>query len=407
MDEKTPSEADFAEYFVGRQALYQRLKQSLADPADQTALVILGWRGSGKSAFLRRFDTVFDSNYVGMYVSLENMPLENEAAWLETLILATNVALDWQGFNIERLPALPDDDLRAWVDAVYLPEVAKLIRPHRRLAWLIDDAHLLIDAVEKGGIGEDIFAYLHVLLMGHPQVGMALALDMRYEGRLTRLSPLVDPLTVQRIPYLTPEESAELLRLALPESSDSIRGDLARAAGGSPFLLQRCIKRILLGDDSKQAVARVYQTSVGDFQALWRDLSRDERYILTAVSSLLYEDPLRDLSTDDISRWLAETDYVMDSVSIKAAVRGLEYREILSGGTSHIQIRAGLFQKWLLENARLDDSALTEIKTAAVPRSILLASVAILLILIVLLFSAQSGRSPDSVPSLPTATLSN
>ncbi|MEL7435816.1 MAG: hypothetical protein AAFN11_17860, partial [Chloroflexota bacterium] len=95
--------------------------------------------------------------------------------------------------------------------------------------------------------------------------------------------------------------------------------------------------------------------------------------------------------------------YLLDIVAINAALRGLDYRHVVSyqeGGG--IKLTVGLMQKWLLEQARLDETATRVGDSIPWQVAIVIIAVIVLLLLALLLLPPQFVL-PESV--VPTATL--
>jgi hypothetical protein len=217
----------------------------------------------------------------------------------------------------------------------------------------------------------DTFSYLQALLEAHSQLGMALTIDARREPDLAMLSPLVDAMSVVRLTGLRLEECGHLLRepvTGMYTLSDESIAAIHRATGGHPHLLQ-CygyhlfhywqahLDEPVIPESAVNSLAvQVYNDSEKEFKETWQGLTLHERLVLTASGSLLYADPLRKIDTEGIEAWLVETDYPIDSTAINAAIRSLEYDEIVGSTPQGIVISAGLMQKWLLENAQLGEA---------------------------------------------------
>jgi hypothetical protein len=282
----------------------------------------------------------------------------------------------------------------------------QVIRPPRRLVWLFDDAEHLLKA-PQGHLD-----YLQTLLKQYSQLAIVLTLDTEHEDKLSQLAPLVNPTTAERIHRLSLDESADLIRHYAPGADDSFIEAIFEASGGHAGLLTRYgheLQRrwIDLSDSQalKEAQKAVYEASLAEFRAIWLRLSRDERLVLTAIASLVYDDPLREVTSKLIENWLVETDYPSDVVAINAALRSLDYRDIVSQHQHHgTKLVMGLMQHWLLEHARLDDAAengrgRVSIRLVIIVVIVIMIVIALLVLLPNPIFTGDSGSA--------TATLSN
>lgn len=410
--------------FAGRQQAFSQLHQHLIDPAKTHALPFLGRRGIGKSAFLRRVDAVFDESFVSVYLPITTMPLSSEDAWLEALVAATSAALEERGFSLSRLEARTgeEDSLRAWLARTRLPVLLATIRPQRRLVWLLDAAERLMDALQAGSLPMDLPAYLQTLLHDYPQLGIVLAVDAAREDDLELLSPLVNMVEVIRLGNLSPEETAQLLQepaaglYTVPAESAAL---IYQASGGQPRLLQEFGFRLfhhwqrhpgtdtIPPDAIRPLIQGIYAAREDDFKQTWEALSRDERLILTAMSSLLYAHPTQKITATALESWLVETDYPMDKTAINAAIRSLEYQELLRQAGGGVTLTSGLMQRWLIENAQLAAQGSAGQALRPPNRSLLLTVAALVGIgLLVILLVLSAPRSEVAPESMPTVTLS-
>ncbi|MDL1882669.1 hypothetical protein FBR01_03340 [Anaerolineae bacterium CFX8] len=414
--------------FAGRQKAFERLYQQLTDPLKSEVTVLLGRQGVGKTALLQHFHPFFDETFVSTYVPLGHLPLKSEAVWLKALARRITGVLIERSFTLARLPEKTPNDskIRAWFEESYLLEVFNIIRRHRRLVLLLDDAEHLLRAVEEGQLPPDSFEYLYRLLAGYRQLGMVLTLDARSESQVSKLSPLAAVTGVFRLTNLSPEESAWLLREPVHRFytvSEEAAAAAYRATGGQPRLLQRFgaalyrqwetqpEQRTFEPEQIKAVFPVVYAESEEEFRQTWLELSQTERLTLTAIAGRLFDDPLAPINAAEIAAWLVETDYPLDITAVNAALRSLEYREILTG--SPLQIGAGLVQTWLLENARLDSLVKPAPPDQPPPsprldrRMVALAIFILAVVFLALIFVLAGGNAPVSggAAAPPTVTL--
>jgi hypothetical protein len=311
--------------------------------------------------------------------------------------------------------------MRRWFSETYLPEMVGVIRRHRRLVFLLDDANVLLKAMDDGRLPDDSIQYLHSLVQSQFGPGVVLTLDTRYESDIARLSPLVQLEDVFRLANLSDDEAkwllnepaAERYRLT-PEAVSAVYA----ATGGQPHALQqfgfqlfklweaRPNRDTFTLDDVKQVTPTIYAQGEADLRAAWAESSRNERLVLTAISSLIYTDPLAAITPERIESWLIETDYPLDATAINAAIRGLEYREMIEHTLAGVRLTAGLTQRWLLENARLTEAAPQGGTRGLAFRWLAVGVIAIVAILLVLTIRGGDAPPASSHATLePTVTL--
>jgi hypothetical protein len=410
--------------FADRAEALARLRQHTRESASAGALVILGRAGVGKSALLRRCAAAADDSAVIVYTALAAPP--TEAAFLSALARAAAAELTRRDFTLHHLPPLPPSDasplLREWFTGEWLPEACLAIRAHRRLLWLVDDAQHL---TAEGGPDADFPAWLLELLARFPQVRLALALDDASEPDLPRLAPLAQREGAIRLANLDADAVRDLLRepvAGLYTMTDAAADAVYRETGGQPdlaqlagyYLFQRWSaqpERDTLTPDDVRALLPALVTGADPFfRDLWREASYSEKLVLTALSGLLYDDPLRPADARLIETWLVETDYPLEPTAIHAALRALEYREIITALPS-LTLRAGLLRTWLLDKARLERGIVpaSVATTPGQPRRGVIALVAVGVLVLTLLLALALGSAPpapDSAAPVPTVTLS-
>ncbi len=408
--------------FAGRQKAFEHLYQRLTDPTSAGVSIILGRRDIGKTALLRHFGAYFDDTFVDVYIPLKNQNVRSESDWLNVLALSTMQALSQKDFSLNKLPKqnAEDADMRRWMTSEYLPEMFDLIRG-RRLVWLLDDTGSMIQWTKADKLPADHFTYLDGLVKQHQNLGIIMAMDSRYEMLIPGMSPLVSLTDVYRLANLAEEETRALMQQPIKNEfrvNDEAAALVHSTTGGLPRLVQRfgaalydyhqvtdTPRTILTAEDVKNVTNTVQRQSTDDFQKIWDETTRNERLILTGITRLTYDDPLSPVTISSLSNWLLESDFPLDITAINAAIRGLEYAELIDNDKTGIRLRASLMQTWLLQHAELQSTT----KTAAlVPRRVLIAAAILLLMVIVVLAFVVSQQRPNetAVSTLqPTLTL--
>lgn len=414
--------------FAGRTSALAWLHAHLTETHTHEGLLFTGRRHIGKTSLLRNLNAHFDETFVGVYVPLADTTLENESDWL--LLLAQNATAEVmeRGFALTRLADLepPDDDVRDWFANVFLRELVAIIRPQRRLAFLIDDADELLRAAEEERLDPNPFLYLRSLLDQHRQLAFVLTIGAEHDAALGGLAPLVERRNIYRLTNLSVDDAHDLLQTPvadLYEVPQPTAAAVHRATGGAPLLLQMFGSALywrwedepainVMSTDDVRAVTPIVAKRADEvFDETWARLTQNERLVLSAIGQLAYRDPLRAADISTIEAWLVETDYPLDRVAVAAAVRSLEFEELVESGPNGIVLGSGLLQTWLLENSALSEPAPVTDDLPAGPDRIkrlqlLIAALAIIFVSIILLV-ALSNAPRDAEPRIlqPTVTL--
>jgi len=422
--------------FAGRQAAFARLRQQFIDPTRAGALLVIGRRHVGKTAFLRAFDMAFDETFVGVYVNLRELTLQTEGEWWLSLAQAITERLIERAFTLHRLMDLtpPGDDARAWFAETYLPPVLALIRPHRQLVLLADDADALLEAVNIGRFSADTITFLRELIDTHPRLHMTLTLDVAHERRSADLQPLVRPIDVIRLTNLARDETDWLLRepvQGLYRLNDGALDAAWRLTGGEPAYVQAlgCVLYRRFDDDLmaaqvteedvKQASGQVFNMMTDDLDREWNALSYHEQQAMRAISQLQYAHPLRPVDAVAIAHWLADSDDPIDVTAVSATIRSLEYNELVALTPVGVDLTSDLMRRWLLERAYASPLAVAR-RTPILPdgspalsrrnRGLRIALLIVILVMVIvglLLLTTLSNLPRDEylIPREPTVTL--
>jgi hypothetical protein len=407
--------------FAGRQTEVARIDHYLKDTTAVHALTVLGWRWLGKTALLRRFDALFDDAHIGVYVPLRGVALNHESDLLRAVIETAVQALTDRSLTLSRLPTPPDTAFgwHEWFAEAWLPAALHLIRPHRRLVLLLDDAHHWYDRISAQGWSDETVALLARLLREHPQFKIVLTCAAEREDVLLRLAPLVSPTQVIRLTQLSLDSVRWLLRHpGLYNVMDESINSVHRLTGGHPRLLQRYASAIyayqaehpevttITPEIARALTPTVYAQSRADLEAIWDSAGDTEQLVLLAYSRLRYEDPLKPVTAETIAQWLVDSDYPLDLTAVRAALRGLEYREIIALHPPGYELTASLLQTWLLDHTRkATSSRSTGLRLRAPVLIGLIILVALALLLLTRLSSTPQPPADSTPPPGPTVTL--
>lgn len=404
--------------FAGRTNAYSKINQHLTDTTATQAATITGRRRVGKSALLWHFAEFFPPTYVSVYVPLRATAPTDEAALVMALAEGIDAALAAEPRPpMATLPPLPQPPTLAAFGTAYLPAALATLRGGQRLVLLLDDIDALLAPIDAGALPADLFVTVSGWIGRHERLGMVVTLgDRAGDAALARLAPLVDLTTAYRLGVLTADEHALLLRI--PDEyilTDEAVAAAYRATGGDPLLAQRVghalyeLGRETIPADAVRAVLPgVVAAHHEAFRAAWGGLTLNERLVLTAISGLLYREPLAPITPERVNRWLATHGYPLDGTATRAALRGVEYAGLVRVVEDGVVVAAGLLQTWLLQHAQLDPEAATG--RSPVWRGALAGAVVMVLIVLGVVAGREAAvrrdvTTADTPP--PTVTLEN
>jgi len=422
---------------ASRPRLIVQLRQHLSDPIVAGGALLLGRQWVGKTSQLIQFRREFYDISLGVMLTLDETICQDEETLLRYIAERSTELIIEQGYAttdtdllsdpLVQVDDAPDNDTdepdqatpdaRQWLAETVLPACFRYIRNQRRLVWLIDDAHYLIDAIEDGQLSADLPTFLHGLL--GQQLAIIMAADLNYEDRIATLSPLIQAENVHQLHSLDQAVVGTFYR-ALPQTlfADKTIDEIYRVTGGEPFLVDHLARRLyaikademqnLTDAHIKQVTGAIYQDAEPFFRALWGQLSQAQQLVLTALSNRQYATPIETVTTARIATWLAEIDLPLDDTSINAALRGLAYMDFIDREQATIRVKSRLMQRWLLENAYIAPSKRSvtdEIQVANRVWMWVLAGLLGLVLLIGVAASVTQQNGTDDISSVPTVTL--
>ena len=420
--------------FVGQEDVFSFFRQHLVGAPLTHGLVLIGRRGLGKTALLHQLDRQIDERYRLCLVPLGDLDLSSEGRLLEALVEAIHATLEAAGASTYRVPEWPETspegvspDLRAWFKTDFLSVVMSALRL-RHLLLAFDDAHLLFEAIDRGTLPQDLFAYWADLLATYERLALVFALDAVYEDRVLTTELLSNPALHLRLAELPREDAERLIREPvaglLQLDPQTVEGILT-LADGHPFLLhsvcrllfRRSEERNHAGPITPHDLAAIHEAALEQageiLRPLWQHLTQNEQSTLIALVNLDEQAPGEAFSFDAIRGWLLGAGYALSKTQLAAALRGLGYNGLAIAQADTYSVPARLIGDWVRANSRPPQPAQPQRPARpARPFWPLLGLLAVLIIVIALGLAALRGLweegSEDSPPGtgIPTATLS-
>jgi hypothetical protein len=317
--------ADEALPFVGREDVFAFFRQHLVGASLTHGLVLIGRRGLGKTALLHHLQGQIDERYRLCLIPLADLDLSSEERLLAALTEAIYATLEAAGVSTYRIPTWPEvspdgapPDLRAWFREEFLDVVMSALRL-RHLLLAFDDAHLLFDALERGTLPQDFFAYWANLLGTYERLALIFALDAAYEDRILAVELLNNPSLHLRLSELSREDAERLIREpveGLLQLDPQVVEGILELADGHPFLLhsvcrllfRRSEERHHAGPITPHDLAAIHDAALDQadeiLRPLWQHLSQNEQFTLIALVSLDEQAPGEAFSFDALRGWL-------------------------------------------------------------------------------------------------------
>lgn len=419
-------------HFYGREEVFAFFRQQLVGTAHDRALVLIGRRGLGKSAVLRQLHYQIDEHYIPCIVNLSALDLSSEESLLSALAEEIRQALDLGGASTYRLPEWPGDDqepgsLREWFRSSFM-EVALAALRIRHLLLIFDDAHLLLDAEDRGALPDDELHYLEELLAAYDRLDLVFALDAGYENRVLGLELLNDPVLHFRLSELPRADAERLVREPVEgwlSYADSAVEQILALGGGHPFLLHSICRLLFRRSEERHHVGAITDNDLSAIHAavldqadeifgpLWSSATPNERLTLTTLIQLDGLQPGQVISFEAIHNHLTSTGYAINKTQLAAALRGLDYDGLVHAEADRYTLPVRLVTDWVNANRPLaSDEGSTQATSPNPARFIPVAGLLIVVLLVGILGIAVLGgflgknEDKPADAGAPTATLS-
>jgi hypothetical protein len=420
--------------FYGREEVFAFFRQHLVGSALDHALVLIGRRGLGKSSVLRQLHYRIEDRYRPVIVSLGLLNLSSEQSLIAGLVDEIHLAFQQAEISTFRLPDWPTveegedaPDLREWFRSDFVGGAVAALRI-RHLLLALDDAHLLLDAMDRGALPADWLHYLGDLMKAYDRLDMVLALDAAYEGRILGIDLINDPALHFRLAEMSPDAAERLVREPVEgilQYESGVVEQILALAGGHPFLLHSICRLLFRRSEERNHHAPITEndlTAIQDaaldqageiFSPLWDGATPNERLTLTALVRLDAIEPGAPISFEAIFGWLTGAGYALTRTQLAAALRSLDYNGLVHASADQCTLPARLVAAWVEANTAPPPAGEPEKQRSTAARVVPVAGViAVILIVAILGIAALGGvfnRGGDENTAgnsgAPTATL--
>lgn len=417
--------------FFGREDVFAFIRQRLIGARRPQAVGLIGQRGMGKTSVLLQLANQIEARYLTAYIDLSDVRFNEVGGLLAAMADAARQALEGAGLSTYRLPPIPQDpniDLWTWFSETYLDVTLSALRRNRRLVFLFDNTSKLLDAIDQHEVPEHFDVTLGQMIARDERMDIIFAVDAEDEQRIEAFMPLSDPLMHKRLTRLDDSSAEALIRVPIAPfyevQTEAVQAILAMT-GGYPYLMHVMNGVLWEHVMARSTPARRGPATLADvngvlrqatdeadpvLRLIWTRSTANERQALTALTALTTENLGLPVKADEVRSFLLrESDEPLDETSLAAALRRLEYREVLRSPSAGTYMFAnGLEHQWLVLNG--DAQPVSDVRIPARPSSRRLA-IPIMLLLVVSVFAALllgtlvATQSVTGGASSPTVTL--
>jgi hypothetical protein len=353
------------EMFVGRNDVFEFVREHLLGAYQNNVIVLHGQRRTGKTSILYRLQDVLADTHVAVLVDMQGKAARGTADFLYALSDDIVYALENHNIFVE-LPERSTYEgapefifrsrfLRSVVDGL----------DNRNLILMFDEFEELQKRVEDGRLEPEIFAFLRYLMQHEPR------LDFLFSGthKLEELgaeywSILFNIAAYKRITFL---DASEVYRLATePVAAYGMEYDplalerIFQVTAGHPYFAQVvCHEMVAYHNEAQRSyitvtcvdsvLERIIERGEAHFKYIWAGATPEEQKVMLALADLL-PDAESTATPADVGEELARKGYELPEDDLACGLAHLQAKDIVtrSGPQSSLyRFKIDLIRRWI------------------------------------------------------------
>ncbi len=359
--------------FFGRTDLFQFIAEEAGRLAQQSVLILVGQRRTGKTSALLRLDTYLPDNLLPVYIDCQSLGIVSgmaafftDIAWL----IADTLEARGLALTVPEMETIAHNPAH-WFQREFIPEVVALLPDNMTIVLAFDEFEALESLVNDGILPATFFTYLRHLMQHGTGLSFIFAGTHRLEEMTSDYwSVLFNIALYKEVLYLSRAAATQLI--AEPVAPHIVYDDLAldklwRMTAGHPYFLQlvcyTLVKRAnqertgyVTISDVNTAVDEMIQLGEVHFAYLWQQSTKHERLVLTATAHLMERDtPVR---SAEIVQALVPYGIHLEPAQVSTALNRLVRRSIMQnvtdGPTLMYEARIGLVLNWVEQTKGLN-----------------------------------------------------
>ncbi len=350
--------------FVGRQDVFDFVREHLLGAHQNNVIVLHGQRRTGKTSILYRLNEVMAETHLCVLIDMQGQAARGEADFLYSMADDIAYTLSNKGVAVELPPraefeASPEFFFRNR----FLRGVCDALG-NKNLLIMFDEFEELQKRVQDGKLTADIFPYLRNLMQHERKVDFVFAGTHKLEELAAEYwSILFNIAAYKKISFLTPDEVARLV--TEPVAPFGLEYDplalerIFQVAAGHPYFTQLiCHEMVahhnatrrsyLTTTDVDAVLGRIIEQGEAHFKYIWAESGTQRRLVLLALAELL--EAAEAVTLDDVAALLRKRGRPLGDRELPKALDDLEARDIVmrSGPRSSLyRFRVDLVRRWI------------------------------------------------------------
>jgi len=319
--------------FFGRREVFEWVRRNISGQHGENVLVLYGERRMGKTSILYQLrNTPPTPRHICVLFSMELAAyVKSVADLLYEIALEISDALEGQGY------ALPEPDLSDYISSPqrqFRAFIKKLEHSlgDRSIILMVDEFGILIDKVQRGVLGNDVFSFLRGIIQETDKLAFLFtgAVELRRMQK-DYGSILFNLAKVRKISYLEPAEAERLITVpakGLVDYHPLVVDKILRVTACHPYFIQYiCDSLVRLAQREKKnhldlvdvnlILLETVRDTTGNIEnSLYANLSEPEKRALSGLADV----------TDDV-RFFVPLDSIYDVLERKRL--GMPRRELM------------------------------------------------------------------------------
>ncbi|HQF62834.1 MAG TPA: hypothetical protein PLT26_10060 [Anaerolineaceae bacterium] len=352
------------EMFVGRDDIFEFVRENLFGTYQNNVIVLHGQRRTGKSSVLYHLNDVLKESHICVLIDMQGKAARGEVDFLYSIADDIVYTLENHGITAP-LPERSEfeDSPEFFFRSRFLRGVYEALG-EKNLLLMFDEFEELQKRVEDGKLSADIFPYLRNLMQHERRLDFIFAGTHKLEELASEYwSILFNIAAYKRITFLDYDDVVQLVTKPVERyglSYDPLALErIFQVASGHPYFTQViCHELVAYHNDTERnyitttcvdaVLDRIIERGEAHFKYIWAESSMEQRLLLVALAELL--ETMDNATLDDIAGVLEKRGRAVETTDLNEAAGKLEARDILlrSGPRSNLyRFRVDLIRRWI------------------------------------------------------------
>ncbi len=350
--------------FVGRQDVFDFVRENLFGAYQNNVIVLHGQRRTGKSSILYHLNEVLAESHFCVLVDMQGKAARGEADFLYSIADDIVYALENHDIHADLPPRQDfDDSPEFYFRSRFLRSLYPLLG-EKNLLLMFDEFEELQKRVEDGKLNADIFPYLRNLMQHERKVDFVFAGTHKLEELASEYwSILFNIAAYKRITFL---DFGDVTRLVCdPVRPYGMEYDpltierIYQVASGHPYFTQVvCHEMVAYHNETQRSyltvtdidavLERIIERGEAHFKYIWAESSTGQRLTLLALAELL--EVGEKVTPEDLRAHLEKRGRPITVEDLRQALGALEARDIIGRAdprSNLYRFRVDLIRRWI------------------------------------------------------------